>query len=145
MDTSSNLTPITALAMDELHRRPASIARQASEMLSSLENKKPRILVWGVAYKPNVSDVRESPALGIISELLEQDIETEFHDPYVAEVSLNSLIVKNVPQPNFNEYDLVILHTIHGAGVPEGIFESAQRILDTTFKFAHRDGVVTPS
>ena len=37
----------------------------------------------GVAYKKNVSDVRESPALDIVSMLLDRGGDVQFHDPYV--------------------------------------------------------------
>lgn len=42
-----------------------------------------RLLVLGVAYKPNVSDTRESPALDVIGLLREKGAEVEYHDPFV--------------------------------------------------------------
>ena len=145
LDSTLESTPITTLAMKELHRRPLSIASQAAELLNSSTNSEPRVLVWGVAYKPNVSDVRESPALGIIEELLRRGIETDFHDPHVEEVSIKSNLLVNKSQPALGNYDLVILHTIHETGVPEEVFNSVGMVLDTTFKFSNRFGVVSPS
>ena len=48
-----------------------------------------RILVLGVAYKPDVGDVRESPGVMIMQLLHQRGAEVRFHDPYVDEVPLN--------------------------------------------------------
>jgi UDP-N-acetyl-D-glucosamine dehydrogenase len=42
-----------------------------------------QILILGVAYKPNISDVRESPALDVIHLLQERGATVSYHDPYV--------------------------------------------------------------
>jgi UDP-N-acetyl-D-glucosamine dehydrogenase len=43
-----------------------------------------RVLVLGLAYKPNVDDPRESPAFEIIDRLLQQGAEVDYHDPHIA-------------------------------------------------------------
>jgi nucleotide sugar dehydrogenase len=144
MESGANTTPITTLAMQELHRRPVSIANQAARLLRFKEISQPRVLIWGISYKPNVSDVRESPALAIIGELLNQGIKVDYHDPLVDEVGINSISVVGISSPKFVTYDLIILHTIHDSGVPEEIFQLDIEILDTTFKFTNRAGVVNP-
>src|SRR5215471_6388320 len=48
-----------------------------------------RILVLGVAYKRDINDVRESPALAIVEELLRKGGEVSYHDPFVPEMSLD--------------------------------------------------------
>lgn len=48
-----------------------------------------RILVLGVAYKPNVNDVRESPALDIIELLSQKGGDVVYHDPYVPSIRVN--------------------------------------------------------
>jgi UDP-N-acetyl-D-glucosamine dehydrogenase len=48
-----------------------------------------RVLVLGVAYKRDINDVRESPALGIVDQLLHKGAEVSYHDPYIAEMSLD--------------------------------------------------------
>jgi UDP-N-acetyl-D-glucosamine dehydrogenase len=50
-----------------------------------------RILVLGVAYKPNISDVRESPALDIIRLLEARGARVSFHDPYVQSLAHEGL------------------------------------------------------
>ena len=48
-----------------------------------------QILVLGAAYKPDVGDVRESPAVKIMQHLCKRGARVDFHDPYVAEVAVN--------------------------------------------------------
>jgi UDP-N-acetyl-D-glucosamine dehydrogenase len=48
-----------------------------------------RVLVLGVAYKRDINDVRESPALGIVEQLLSKGAEVSYHDPFVAEMRLD--------------------------------------------------------
>ena len=48
-----------------------------------------KVLVLGVAYKRDINDVRESPALGIIDQLLHKGAEVSYHDPHIAEMSLD--------------------------------------------------------
>ena len=48
-----------------------------------------KILVLGVAYKPDVGDVRESPALRVIDILLRRGARVTFHDPYVDSIAMN--------------------------------------------------------
>ncbi|HXG66654.1 MAG TPA: nucleotide sugar dehydrogenase [Blastocatellia bacterium] len=48
-----------------------------------------RILVLGVAYKRDIDDMRESPALGIIDQLLHKGAEVSYHDPYVPQLALD--------------------------------------------------------
>ena len=47
-----------------------------------LDLQNANILVLGVAYKKNVDDLREAPALDIIKKLLDQDMHVDYHDPY---------------------------------------------------------------
>jgi UDP-N-acetyl-D-glucosamine dehydrogenase len=45
-----------------------------------------RILFLGVAYKPNIDDERESPALKIIDEVFKKGGEVMYHDPFISEI-----------------------------------------------------------
>ena len=92
-----------------------------------------RILVIGVAYKKDVSDTRESPALDIIR-LLELDgAEVDYSDPYVPELESDGSMKKSVPlnAPGLREYDLVVLVTDHSGLDYEVIQDSSQVIFDT--------------
>jgi UDP-N-acetyl-D-glucosamine dehydrogenase len=48
-----------------------------------------RVLVLGVSYKPDVGDVRESPAIAVMTHLAKRGARVSFNDPYVASISLN--------------------------------------------------------
>ena len=51
-----------------------------------LKFKKARVLVLGVAYKPDIDDVRESPALDVIGLLQKKGAQVEYHDPYIPHI-----------------------------------------------------------
>jgi UDP-N-acetyl-D-glucosamine dehydrogenase len=84
---------------------PQRIARLAEEKLGILNGS--RILVIGVAYKPNLSDVRESPAIKLISILQDHGANVSWHDDLVKEWNGSKSVPLN------NNFDLAILATPH--------------------------------
>ena len=71
-----------------------------------------RILVLGVAYKPGISDTRESPALKLIALLENAGAEVSYHDPHVPSFSENGLSMSSVAlEPG--AYDCVVVVTNH--------------------------------
>jgi UDP-N-acetyl-D-glucosamine dehydrogenase len=93
----------------------------ATGILGGLQNKK--ILVVGIAYKPEVSDVRETPAFGLISELRSKGAEVSWHDELVKEWNDEKSVAIT---PN---YDLVVLVNPH-ASTDLSLLSSA-RVLNT--------------
>jgi len=79
------------LAREINDRMPAYVVERIGDCLNeegkSLKGSK--VLVLGVAYKPDVSDVRESPALAVITRLRRSGAVVSFHDPHVASVDLD--------------------------------------------------------
>ena len=74
--------------------------RRAAALLN--EKKKSvngsNIVVLGVAYKRDVGDLRESPAIDVVSNLMELGAKVSYHDPYVSEMRLeNGTVLKSVP------------------------------------------------
>jgi UDP-N-acetyl-D-glucosamine dehydrogenase len=61
---------------------PKYVAKRALSLVKSSISK-PRVLILGVAYKPGVADVRESPASALRDELISQGAEVAWHDPLV--------------------------------------------------------------
>lgn len=145
MDEGPKLAPITTLVMQQLHQRPVSIAKQAIEIIKLKTTASPSVLFWGITYKPNVSDLRGSPALIILNELIRVGINVEFHDPQVANIRSAGQEILNVTNPQFKKYDLIILHTIHNGGLPDELFDCGVTILDTTFKYPNMRGVILPA
>jgi UDP-N-acetyl-D-glucosamine dehydrogenase len=91
-----------------------------------------RILLYGVAYKANVGDTRESPALTIAYELQQLGADVSYMDPYVPEVTEEGLQLRAVaPNAGFSEYDAVVIVTDHAALERERLLREAQLIVDT--------------
>jgi len=79
-----------------------------------------RILLVGVAYKKNVGDTRESPALVIWEKLVERGAEVSFHDPYVPEMpslrehpQLRGVASTPLSEPNLKRVDAALICTDH--------------------------------
>ena len=71
---------------------PYYVVDKITEALNNQERavRGSRILILGVAYKRNVDDVRESPALDIISLLRQRGAEVSYYDPHVPQIHLES-------------------------------------------------------
>ena len=71
-----------------------------------------RILVLGVAYKSDISDWRESPAVKVIALLQNAGASVSYHDPYVPSFAANGIALESVPlEPS--AYDAVVIATAH--------------------------------
>jgi nucleotide sugar dehydrogenase len=128
--------PIIEHAMSAIAGRPLRVVNRVSEVLSA--NGRgivgARVLVVGVAYKPDVEDVRESPALEILDGLVRAGAEVAFHDPLIETVHLrNGWTVRSVPHPASFKADIVVLHTWHTELDLTWIHE-APLILDTSYR-----------
>jgi UDP-N-acetyl-D-glucosamine dehydrogenase len=88
--------------------------------------------VLGVAYKPDVGDVRESPALRTMQALHKAGADVQFHDPYVERVSLNGGTIARADMGSaVSSADLVVLLTPHRAYDLEELAAQAKMIFDT--------------
>ncbi|MGE3164660.1 MAG: nucleotide sugar dehydrogenase [Planctomycetota bacterium] len=95
-----------------------------------------RVLVVGVAYKPNINDVRESPAAEIIELLLAGGAELTYHDPHVPEfpkMRMHDIDLSSTPlTPAFvAQQDVVVVVTHHDAVDWGLIGEHAKLVVDT--------------
>lgn len=88
------------------------------------------ILLLGVAYKPNVSDMRESPALKLLELLRAEGADVEYHDPHVPELRKEKL--KSVPLTieRIKAADCVVIATDHRAVDLAPVVDHARRIMD---------------
>ena len=101
-----------------------------------LNPKNANILVLGVAYKKNVDDLREAPALDIIEKLLAQDMCVDYHDPFLPalpktrkyNLKLDSI---DLTLENVKKYDCILLITDHDNVDYELLIESGKLIIDT--------------
>jgi UDP-N-acetyl-D-glucosamine dehydrogenase len=76
-----------------------------------------RVLVLGVAYKKDSDDVRESPALDLMTELVARKAQVSYHDPYVAHVALGADTYASQPLTPalLQAADCVVVATDHSA------------------------------
>ena len=91
------------------------------------------ILFLGVAYKPNIDDARESPALEIIDQVIHKGGIVSYNDPYISEIKTNNgnkLQSIELNKQNLNNADCVVLTTNHEAFDIEFIKEHAGLIVD---------------
>ncbi len=91
------------------------------------------VLVLGVAYKSNVSDVRESPALDIIQSLLERKATVLYNDEYVPKLTLGDHTLQSQPLTSelLHAADCVVVVTNHNYFDAEWIIREARCIVDT--------------
>ena len=94
---------------DEINTNmPRYVVRKVAEALN--EDSKPvrgsKVLILGVAYKADVDDVREAPALDIIQLLMQQGAIVHYHDPYVSSIQFDQVDISSV------DHDLSILESV---------------------------------
>lgn len=93
-----------------------------------------KILTLGVAYKQDIDDYRESPAIRVIDELKKVGAEVDYFDPYISEYRYNNEIVKGIESISpevIKEYDLVVITTGHTNVDYEMVQKNAVAIFDT--------------
>ena len=117
----------------------ASMPRHVMEKVSQALNddskavRNSNVLVLGVAYKPNVSDVRESPALDLVRLLLKGGANVHFNDPHVPEICVDGTVLRSVPldESLLREADCVVIETDHAEFDWNHIVRHARTIVDT--------------
>jgi UDP-N-acetyl-D-glucosamine dehydrogenase len=91
------------------------------------------ILVIGAAYKPDVDDIRESPALDIIGLLKQKGAEVDYHDPNILSIQHDDWSLESVPDviESARKSDCVVIVTNHSTYDYNQILDSAPLIVDT--------------
>jgi len=92
-----------------------------------------RVLVLGIAYKPNVDDLRESPALDVIHLLQTKGADVAYHDPYIPHLDHDNILMDSVTDlmQEVKEADCVAIITDHDNYDYKAILDAAQMIVDT--------------
>ena len=90
------------------------------------------ILVLGVAYKKDIDDIRESPALDIIRLLERRGAHVAYHDPHIPEFKEDSLVMRSVPLTvaTVRAADCVVIVTDHSA-IDYAMVGQARAVVDT--------------
>jgi UDP-N-acetyl-D-glucosamine dehydrogenase len=106
-----------------------SLVSQALNHAKQRAMKGSKILVLGVAYKPNISDMRESPAVKLISLLSNAGADVAYHDPHVPQFAEHGLDMKSVGyEPT--AYDCVVIATDHGSIDYNALVDEVELIVD---------------
>ncbi|HZS29735.1 MAG TPA: nucleotide sugar dehydrogenase [Gaiellaceae bacterium] len=106
-----------------------SLVSQALNHGAQKAMKGSRILVLGVAYKPDIGDVRESPALKIISLLRNAGADVAYHDPHVSSIAVNGDELASVAYEPA-AYDCVVVVTDHSSLDYDALVDEAQLVVD---------------
>jgi len=112
-----------------------------------------RVLVLGLAYKPDVDDVRESPSIELIEKLRQLGARVDYNDPHVPathKMRRHDLRMKSIPltPQSLAAYDCVLIATHHSAYDWSMIAQHAQLIVDTRGvmrPFSQHAGKIVPA
>jgi UDP-N-acetyl-D-glucosamine dehydrogenase len=135
MRTLNYKTRFIDLASEINSEMPEYVVRKVARALN--QDRKPvngsRILVLGVAYKKDIDDMRESPALDVIRLLEERGGEVEYHDPFVAKYREDGHEVAGVPltAEALARADAVVIVTDHSTVDYQFVADHAALVIDT--------------
>jgi UDP-N-acetyl-D-glucosamine dehydrogenase len=135
MRTLNYKTRFIDLASEINSEMPAIVVEKVGRALN--EDKKSvngsRVLVLGVAYKRDINDMRESPALDVIRLLEEQGAEVSYHDPFVPTFREDGHTRTSAPLTDslLAESDAVVIVTDHKAVDYKLVVENASIVVDT--------------
>ena len=123
------------LAQEINNSMPSYVVKQVNEILNN--NKKilnnSKILLMGVAYKKDISDMRESPAIDIAELLLDKNVDLSYYDPHVEDFKVsNTSIKKETRSESFDNYDMILVLTPHSDFMSLEFDKLKTIIFDTT-------------
>lgn len=121
-------------AQDINAQMPAYVASRIADALNN-EGKAVKgasIFILGVSYKPDVGDVRESPAVKVAQLLSKRGAKVQFHDPYVDSVTVNGSVLgrSDVTQRAISVADCVAILTPHSAYDLSWVADQGKLIFD---------------
>lgn len=116
-------------------RMPAHVVALVADALNESRRalNGSHLLVLGVAYKRDIDDVRESPALDVLTELLARKAGVSYHDPFVARITLDGQVFESQPltAAALAAADCVIVITDHSQFDWDWVRQHARVIVDT--------------
>ncbi|MDB3890131.1 nucleotide sugar dehydrogenase [Candidatus Pelagibacter sp.] len=120
---------------------PSYIKKNIKKILKEDKKKLFKILILGIAYKKNVDDLRESPAVQLINILHEEkNLQIYFYDPFIKKIDSRNKKFKDINYFNLkynklNKFDLVAILTDHDILDYKKIFKYSKIILDCRGRF----------
>nr|WP_198949180.1 nucleotide sugar dehydrogenase [Lottiidibacillus patelloidae] len=128
-------TQFISLAGEINRKMPEFVRDRAMRILNKkgITLSKAKVLIVGVAYKKDISDYRESPALQLIKLLQKENASVMYHDPNVPQIFSPGISLSSTPLTvyNISKQDLIIITTDHSNVDYEKIVENASSVFDT--------------
>jgi UDP-N-acetyl-D-glucosamine dehydrogenase len=141
MRTLAFKTRMIELASDINGEMPAFVVRKVADGLNDVGKavKGSRVLVLGVAYKKDIDDLRESPAMDVIRLLQEKGAVVEYHDPFCPVIKddghtpVHNLPMRSVPLTDaaLADSDVVVVVTDHSEVDYARVAQKARLVVDT--------------
>ena len=135
MRTLQYKTRFIDLATEINTKMPEWVVTRSMEMLndSAKALRGAKIMVLGVAYKNDIDDLRESPALDVFELLVRRGADVSYHDPYCPQMRLEGGLVQSVDlsEDVLKAQDLIVLATGHKKVDYDFVMEHASLIFDT--------------
>jgi UDP-N-acetyl-D-glucosamine dehydrogenase len=100
------------------------------------------VLVLGVAYKKDINDLRESPALDVITELADRKARVSYHDPWVPTIAVDGIRLETQPltAESLHAADCVVITTDHTSFDWDLVTAHARLVIDTRNALKGRSG-----
>lgn len=116
--------------------QPRYCVERASRILNRFKKAMngSKILVLGVAYKQDIDDYRESPAIRVIEELENEMADVDFYDPYIKQYKENGEVrtgLESISPEVIAVYDLVVITTAHTNVDYDMVQKNAKAVFDT--------------
>ena len=117
-------------------RMPEYTVERAAKILNRFKKalNGAKVLILGVAYKQDIDDHRESPALKVIDNFLESGTDIDFFDPYIKSYKRNGAEYTGLPEINpevIKKYDLICITTAHSNVDYDMVADNAVAVFDT--------------
>jgi len=112
--------------------QPQKVSQKAIEVINGKFVKNghnPKVLIVGVSYKEETSDIRQSPALKIWKDLEKSGMNVSYHDPYVGRI--NGSVSKRITSKTVAEHDLIIITTAHKKIPYRTLVKAKKPLIDT--------------
>ncbi len=95
-----------------------------------------RVLILGMAYKPDIDDIRETPALKVMDKLLDMGAEVDYNDPYVGSIGETRQthrrpVSVELTEDVLNRYDCAVIITNHSSYDYQWIVDNSNLVVDT--------------
>ncbi len=123
------------LASEINSNMPRFVVGKISDALNNRSKpiKGSQILVLGAAYKPDIDDIRESPALDVIGLLIQKGALVSYHDPYIERVHHEEWELQSIPDldEGLENADCVVILTNHSVYDYPAILEKSKLIIDS--------------